>query len=152
MSEQQIQKVKVKRLAHVGLWATDVIAQVRFYRQVLGFDLRATEQNSPDQDVELEDANAFLSLGDEHHCLGLFSDTRVAPGNGRTPFSRTRLHHLSLEVDTEAELAALAARLKQSNVQLLLEPRDGDPEIGDTLWFRDPDGNRIETSVTPDDS
>src|SRR5947209_20118415 len=109
MSEQQIQKVKVKRLAHVGLWATDVIAQVRFYRQVLGFDLRATEQNSPNQDVELEDANAFLSLGDEQHCLGLFSDTRAAHVldksalyTGRTPFSRTRLHHLSLEVDTEA--------------------------------------------------
>jgi len=167
MSEQQIQKVKVKRLAHVGLWATDVIAQVRFYRQVLGFDLRATEQNSPDQDVELEDTNAFLSLGDEHHCLSLFSDTRAAHVTtsinrvstdksalytGRTPFSRTRLHHLSLEVDTEAELAALAARLNQSNIQLLLEPRDGDPEMGDTLWFRDPDGNRIEISVTPDDS
>ncbi len=43
MSEQQIQKVKVKRLAHVGLWATDVATQARFYRQVLGLDLRATE-------------------------------------------------------------------------------------------------------------
>src|SRR5207245_11329039 len=26
------------------------------------------------------------------------------------------------------------------------------PDIGDTLWFYDPDGNRIEISVTPDDS
>ena len=46
MSEQQIQKVRVKRLAHVGLWATDVATQTRFYRQVLGFNLRATEINS----------------------------------------------------------------------------------------------------------
>ena len=30
MSEQQIQKVKVKRLAHIGLWTTDALAQARF--------------------------------------------------------------------------------------------------------------------------
>lgn len=152
MSEQQIQKVKVKRLAHVGLWATDVSAQARFYRQALGFDLRNTSDSSPDQDIELESANVFLSLGDEHHSLGLFSDSRPNIGNGRNPFPHTRLHHLAFEVDTDAELAALAARLKLADIELRLEERDGDPETGDTLWFNDPDGNRIEISVTPDDS
>src|SRR5207247_5568686 len=29
---------------------------------------------------------------------------------------------------------------------------DGNPDLGDTLWFSDPDGNRIEISVTPDDA
>jgi catechol-2,3-dioxygenase len=53
-------------------------------------------------------------------------------------------------VDTDAELAALAARLQQSGVDLSLAPRDGDPEAGDTLWLNDPDGNRIEISVTPE--
>src|SRR5947209_12975006 len=76
MSEQQIQKVKVRRLAHVGLWATDVATQARFYRQVLGFDLRATELSATDPEIELEVANAFLALSDEHHCLALFNDTR----------------------------------------------------------------------------
>jgi len=152
MSEQQIQKVKVKRLAHVGLWATDVATQARFYRQVLGLDLRATELSSPDQDVDLEDANIFLTLGDEYHCLGLFSDTRTDASNGRVPAQRSRIHHLALEVDTDAELAALAARLNQAGLELKLEARDGDPDMGDTLWFSDPDGNRIEISVTPDDS
>ena len=109
MSEQQIQKVRVKRLAHVGFWATDVAAQTRFYRQVLGFNLRATEINSAGQDVEFEDANTYLSLGDEHHCLGLFNDTRPATSNGRGPVKHTRLHHIAFEVDTDAELAALAA-------------------------------------------
>jgi len=152
MSEQQIQKVKVKRLAHVGLWSNDVAAQARFYRQVLGFDLRNTFDNSTDQDIDLENANVFLSLGEEHHCLGLFSDTRPSTGNGRSPFRRTRLHHLAFELDTDAELAALAARLSQSGVELALAERDGDPDLGDTLWFSDPDGNRIEISVTPEDS
>lgn len=149
MSEQQIQKVRVKRLAHVGLWATDITAQTRFYRQVLGFHLRSTQTTTPDE-AELEEANAFLSLGDEYHCLGLFYDTRLLPTNGLAPAQQTRLHHISFEVDTDAELAALAARLNQSGLELTLAPRDGDAELGDTLWFNDPDGNKIEISVTPE--
>ncbi len=152
MSEQQIQKVRVTRLAHVGLWAGDVAAQTRFYRQMLGFNLRATEIQAGDGEVEFEDANTFLSLGDEHHCLGLFNDTRGGIGNGYTPLNVSRLHHIAFEVDTDAELAALAARLNQSGVELKLKPRDGNPDSGDTLWFYDPDGNSIEISVTPDDS
>lgn len=152
MNEQQIEKVRVKRLAHVGLWAVDVAAQTRFYRHTLGFNLRSTEINSIDQEVEFEDANVFLSLGDEHHCLGLFTDTRSSTGNGRVSAQRSRLHHISFEVDTDAELAALAARLSQAGVELSLLPRDGEPEVGDTLWFNDPDGNRIEISVSLDDS
>ncbi len=151
MSEQQIQKVRVKRLAHVGLWASDISAQTRFYRQVLGFNLRSTESTSS-EDIELEEANAFLSLGDEHHCLGLFYDTRSSVSNGRTPVQQTRLHHISFEVDNDAELAALAARLSQSGIDLMLLPRDGDPEMGDTLWLSDPEGNRVEISVTPEDT
>lgn len=152
MSEQQIRKVRVKRLAHVGLWATDVAAQTRFYRQILGFHLRSTEINSS-ADAELEESNTFLALGDEHHCLGVFHDTRpAASSNGLPSAQQTHLHHISFEVDTDAELAALAARLQQSGVELSLEPRDGDPEMGDTLWFSDPDSNRIEISVTSEDA
>lgn len=151
MSEQQIQKVRVKRLAHVGLWATDVASLSRFYRQVLGFDLRSTVDGSTGPEAELEHASAFLSLGDEYHCLGLFSDTRPNIGNGRSPFPRSRLHHLAFEVDTDAELAALAARLSLSGIEVTLDTRDGDPEMGDTLWFSDPDGNRIEISATPEE-
>ena len=54
MSNQQIQKVKVKRLAHVGLWASDVLAQARFYRQVLGFGLHSISQSDAEADVNLE--------------------------------------------------------------------------------------------------
>lgn len=152
MSDQQIQRVKVRRLARVGLWSGDVTAQVRFYRQVLGFDLRTMSDGSTERDVELEDAPIFLALGAEHHCLRLFNDTRPTTSNGRRPAPRSQLHHLSFEVDTDAELAALAARLNMSGIELKLEPRDDEPEQGDTLWFSDPDGNRIEISVTPENA
>jgi len=152
MSDQQIQKVKVKRLAHLGLWTSDVAAQARFYRQVMGFDLRAAEPGTPGEELELEDANVFLSLGDEGHCLGLFSDRRPMTGNMRIPGSRTRLHHMAFEIDTNAELAAFAARLKQSGVELTLGGRDNSVDSNDTLWFNDPDGNRIGISVAPDNA
>jgi catechol-2,3-dioxygenase len=151
MSNQQIQKVKVKRLAHAGLWANDILAQARFYRQVLGFHLHSVTQERANVEHDLEDTTIFLSLGADHHSLGLFSDTRPVTTNGRKPAPRPQLHHLSFEVDTDAELAALAARLNMSGIELTLSTRDGDPDLGDTLWFHDPDGNLIEIAVAPDD-
>lgn len=151
VSDQQLQRVKVKRLAHVGLWSTDVVAQTRFYQQIMGFDLRTAVGNANDLDIDLDDATLFLALGDEHHCLGLFNDTRPTITNGRKPTQRTQLHHLAFEVDTDAELAALAARLQLSGIKLQLQTRDSDSEMGDTLWFNDPDGNRIEIMTASDD-
>jgi catechol 2,3-dioxygenase-like lactoylglutathione lyase family enzyme len=151
VSDQQIQKVKVKRLAHVGLWTSDIMAQARFYRQILGLDLRATSEGTLDSNIDIGDANLFFGLGEEHHCLGLYHDTRSAQTNGRRPVQRTPLHHLSFEVDSAAELAALAARLNISGVNLTLEANDGYPDAGDALWFSDPDGNRISIAVAADD-
>lgn len=150
MNDQQIQRVKVKRLAHVGLWAADVMAQANFYCQVMGFDVHMTPGSVAGQDVALDDAHALLSLGDVQHSLALFSDIHPAPSNGYKLSSRFQLHHLSFEVDTDAEIAALAARLNMAGIDLALSARDGDPELGDTLWFNDPDGNRIEISAAPD--
>ena len=154
MSNQQVQRVKVQRLAHIGLWATDVAAQARFYRQILGFDLRLPQDGSLHQDMDLDEVNMFLALGDDYQTLGLFNDTRTTASNGRRPATRTPLHHLAFTVETDAELAALAARLKMSGIELTFSPRDGfaDPEhgLGDTLWLADPDGNRIEILVAAD--
>ncbi|GCE25965.1 hypothetical protein KDA_14490 [Dictyobacter alpinus] len=151
MSNQQIQKVKVKRLAHVGIWTTDVPAEARFYHQVLGLDVRSTAESATNDDEDdIEDANVFLGLGEEFHNLGFFNDNRPTPTNGRRPVQKSPLHHLSFEVDSDAELAALAARLKMAGVDLTLEPRDGDSELGDTLWLSDPEGNRIEIAARAD--
>lgn len=154
MSNQQIQKVKVKRLAHVGLWSRDALTQARFYHQTLGFDVHSIVENiaDADSDSDVVDANVFLSLGADYHCMGLFSkDAGSASADGQRPTSAAQLHHLAFEVDTDAELAALAARLNMAGMELTLGTRDGDPDLGDTLWFNDPDGNRIEISVVPDE-
>jgi catechol 2,3-dioxygenase-like lactoylglutathione lyase family enzyme len=151
MSDQQILKVKVKRLAHIGLWTSDSMAQARFYRQVLGLDLRTTSEGTLDPHIDIEETNLFFGLAEEHHCLGLYNDTRPASTNTRKPVQRTPLHHLSFEVDTSAELAALAARLNIAGLDLTLEANDGYPDAGDALWFNDPDGNRISIAIAPED-
>ena len=152
MSDLQIQKVKVKRLTHIGLWTNDSIAQARFYRQVLGLDLRATSDGPLDPNTDIEGTDLFFGLGEEHHCIGLYNDNRPTVANPRKPAqTQSPLHHLSFEVDTAAELAALAARLRLSNIDLTLGANDGYPDAGDALWFNDPDGNHISIAVSTED-
>ncbi len=151
MSDQQIQKVKVKRLARVGLWVADAPTLARFYYQVLGLDLRAISEAGTDQEPDLVDANMFLGLGAEHHCLGLYNDTRPPAGNGRRPVQRTPLRHLTFEVDSAAELAALAARFKGTGIDFSLGSSDSALDLNDSLWITDPDGNRVEITVAPEE-
>jgi catechol 2,3-dioxygenase len=151
MSDQQIQKVKVRHLVGVGLWSTDVVTQARFYCQVLGLDLRATSEVVTHYDPEVAEANMFLGLGEEQHCLGLYNDTRPTTGNGRNPVRYTSLHHLTFEVDTAAELAAFAARLKLSDVDFALGTNNDSLDMNDSLWFKDPDGNSVEIAVAPEE-
>jgi catechol-2,3-dioxygenase len=151
MSEQQIQKVKVKHLSRVGLWSTDVVAQARFYCQVLGLDLRATSEVGASQGPEAMETNMFLGLGEEQYCLGLYNDTRLAASSGRNPVRSSLLHHLTFEVETAAELAALAARLKLSDVDFTLGTSEDAFDMNNSLWFKDPDGNSIEIAVAPED-
>jgi len=151
MSDQQIQRVKVRQLTRVGLWSTDVVTQARFYCQVLGLDLRATSEVVTNHDPDIVEANMFLGLGEEQHCLGLYNDTRPTTGNGRNSVRYTSLRHLTFEVDTAAELAALAARFKLSDVEFTLGTGDGAFDMNNSLWFKDPDGNSIEIAVAPED-
>jgi catechol-2,3-dioxygenase len=151
MSDQQIQKVKVRHLARVGLWSTDVVTQARFYCQVLGLDLRATSEVMANHDPEIAEANMFLGLGEEQYCLGLYNDTRLTTDSRRNPVRYTSLHHLTFEVSTTAELAALAARLNLSDVEFTLGTSNDGLDMDDSLWFKDPDGNSIEIAIASED-
>jgi catechol-2,3-dioxygenase len=151
MSDQQIQKVKVRHLARVGLWSTDVATQARFYSQVLGLDVHATSEIVEHQNPEITEATMYLGLGEEQHSLGLYHDTRPRTANQRHLVGYPSLHHLTFEVDTAAELAALAARLKLSGLEFTLGTSDTTSDMHDSLWFKDPDGNNIEIAVAPED-
>lgn len=114
---------------HVALLSSDVETTVRFYQDVLGFPLTEVMENRdyPGSthfffDVGNGNGLAFfdlpgLDLGDYAEVLG-------------------GLHHLAISITRENWLAA-RARLQEAGVDVV-------EESGTSLYFRDPDGARLE--------
>jgi catechol-2,3-dioxygenase len=125
--------MSVFRLNHAVLYVRDVQASVAFYRDVLGFEY-----------IDGGDAirgAAFLRApgSTNDHDLGLFEiGSQAGPsGAGR---STVGLYHLAWEVDTLADLEALAGKLSEVNALV------GASNHGTTksLYAKDPNGLEFE--------
>jgi catechol-2,3-dioxygenase len=119
--------IGLTRLQHIVLWVADVERSVRFYRDVLGFEVKRRYPNA-----------AFLKIPgtpDDHH-LGLFQQGGVgAPDEGVA-----RMYHAAWEV---AELTDLwAARRRLSEAQALVGASDHGASL--SLYAKDPDGLEFE--------
>ena len=85
------------RMGHVHLRVADVEESIRFYRDVVGFDLMA----------QLGDQAAFLSAGGYHHRLGANTwESRSAPP---APAGTARLTHFTIVVPDADEGQRIAA-------------------------------------------
>ena len=83
--------VGLKRLQHLVLWVADVERSVRFYGDVLGFEVAHRYPNA-----------AFLRIagsGDDHN-LGLFQQPGVRPPDERV----ARMYHAAWEVEDLTDL------------------------------------------------
>lgn len=133
----------VTRLNHAVLYVRDVERSVAFYRDALGFRVKA----------ELPGA-AFLQAeaSQNDHDLGLF---QIGDGAGPSGAGRTTvgLYHLAWEVDTLDELERVAGVLEEHGALA------GASDHGTTkaLYAKDPDGIEFEVSwlvpadlMTPD--
>ena len=78
-------------MGHVHLRVADVEESVRFYRDVVGFDLI----------TQLGDQAAFLSAGGYHHHLG--ANTWESRGAAPAPAGTARLTHFTIVVPDEDE-------------------------------------------------
>jgi catechol 2,3-dioxygenase len=117
------------RIGHVHLKVADLDRAVKFYRDVLGFDL--TQRYGAHA--------AFLSAGGYHHHIGL--NTWESEG-GRAPApGTTGLYHLAILYPTRAALADALRRLIAAGISL-----DGasDHGVSEALYLRDPDNNGVE--------
>ncbi|HVC86195.1 MAG TPA: VOC family protein [Gaiellaceae bacterium] len=87
------------RMGHVHLRVADVAESVRFYRDLVGFDLIA----------QLGSEAAFLSAGGYHHHLG--ANTWESRGAAAAPEGTARLLGYTIVVPDEAERDRVLARL-----------------------------------------
>ena len=86
-------------MGHVHLRVADVDETVRFYRDLLGFDLM----------VQLGPQAAFLSAGGYHHHLG--GNTWESRGAAQAPEGTARLHRFTIVLPDEASRTEAAARI-----------------------------------------
>ena len=119
--------IGLKRLQHLVLWVSDVERSVRFYRDVLGFEVKSQRPRA-----------AFLKIPgspDDHH-LGLFEQTGVPRPDERV----ARMYHSAWEVGDVIDLVRARQRLIEAGALV----GSSDHGVSLSLYAKDPDGLEFE--------
>ncbi|MCW2685067.1 MAG: putative dioxygenase [Blastococcus sp.] len=121
-------------LHHTALISSDVERTVRFYQDVLGFPLTELIEN---RDYP-GSSHFFFDIGNSN--LLAFFDF---PGLDVGPYAEVLggLHHMAISVDPD-RWATLVDRLTEAGVE-------HEVHSGVSVYFRDPDGARIELIADP---
>jgi catechol 2,3-dioxygenase-like lactoylglutathione lyase family enzyme len=121
-------------LHHTALISSDVEATIRFYQDVLGFPLTELIEN---RDYP-GSSHFFFDIGNGN--LLAFFDF---PGLDVGPYAEVLggLHHVAISVEPE-RWEALVARLDEAGVA-------HEVHSGVSVYFRDPDGARVELIADP---
>ncbi|KAA0078118.1 VOC family protein [Tardiphaga sp. P9-11] len=117
------------RIGHVHLKVADLERALGFYRDVLGFQVKA----------RYGDQAVFIAAGDYHHHIGL--NTWESKGGQPPAPGTTGLFHTAILYPTRAALADALHRVLSAGIQL-----DGasDHGVSEALYLRDPDQNGVE--------
>lgn len=117
------------RIGHIHLKVADLQRAVRFYRDLLGFDMV----------VEDEDGAAFLSAGGYHHHIGL--NTWESKDGSPPEVGMTGMYHFAINYPERKDLAAAVKRLLDHGWQI---DKFRDHGTHEAIYLRDPDENGIE--------
>lgn len=119
---------------HVALLCADVERTIRFYQDLLGFPLTDLFENRD----YAGSTHFFFDIG-HGNALAFFD----LPGLDLGPYAEVLggLHHLAISV-TPAEWEAARERLIAAGVAV-------DVVSGSSMYFRDPDGTRLELLRDP---
>ncbi len=128
--EKMTYKVNAEvKIGHIHLTVADLHRSLKFYRDLLGFEITAT----------YGDSAVFLSAGGYHHHIGL----NTWNGNEATqaPPGHTGLYHFAILYPTRKELAAILKRLYEKNFPI---QGASDHGVSESIYLTDPDGNGVE--------
>lgn len=119
---------------HLALLSSDVERTVRFYQDVLGFPLTDIFENR-----DYPGSNHFFFDIGHGNLLAFFDFPDL--GLGRYSEVLGGLHHVAISMTPE-EWERARARLDEAGV-------DYQSESGTSIYFRDPDGARLELIADP---
>src|SRR5258706_9066710 len=117
------------RIGHVHLKVADLERSLKFYRDLLGFELQQMFGNSA----------AFISAGVYHHHIGL--NTWHSKNAPPAPVNAAVLYHTAILYPTRKELAIVLKRLIHAKYQLTGASDHG---VSETIYLDDPDKNGVE--------
>jgi catechol 2,3-dioxygenase len=115
-------------VGHVHLKVADIDRALGFYRDILGFEVKASMPGA-----------AFLAAGDYHHHIGM--NTWESEGGSPPPPGTTGLFHTAIRYPTRRALAGALKQLADAGWQLTGASDHG---VSEALYTRDPDENGVE--------
>ena len=117
------------RIGHVHLKVADLERSLKFYRDLLGFELQQY----------YGDSAAFISAGGYHHHIGL--NTWHSKNAGPAPINTAGLYHTAILYPTRRDLAVVLKRLVDAGYPLTGASDHG---VSEAIYLNDPDKNGVE--------
>lgn len=126
--------VKPVKFAHVVYQTRRYDEMIAWYQNV--FEAEVAHQNP---------ALAFLTYDDEHHRFAFANLDLLSPGGGgKDERGQIGVNHVAYTFASAADLMALYRKLKAVGIEPYWPVHHG---ITLSLYYRDPDGNRMEFQV-----
>ncbi len=122
---------KIGKIGHVVLNVSDLDRSVRFYTQVLGFEISDLYPNEM-----MPGGMVFMRFNPDHHGVAL-----VGSMPGQSP--NVELNHMAFEVASLDEVIRARDHLRKHGVPVDFEGRRR-AGVQIAVEFRDPDGHRLE--------
>ncbi|MGZ8537817.1 MAG: VOC family protein [Flavisolibacter sp.] len=117
------------KIGHVHLKVADIERSLKFYRDLLGFEI--TQYYG--------DSAVFLSAGGYHHHIGL--NSWYSKNGTSTPVHSTGLFHLAILYPERKDLARIVQILIQEKYPLTGASDHG---VSEAIYLNDPDQNGVE--------
>ena len=117
------------RIGHIHLKVTDLEQSLKFYRDLLGFEIKQ----------KFGDSAAFISAGGYHHHIGL--NTWHSKNAGPAPVRAAGLYHTAILYPTRKDLAIVLKRLIDAKYPLTGASDHG---VSEAIYLDDPDMNGVE--------